>query len=113
METKRFQKNDSGFVCANCDKTVEKLSYTSRNHCPYCLHSVHIDNNPGDRQNECGGILMPVFCRIDAKKGYIIEFVCCKCGEKKHNKAAVDDNMELIIELTCRDNKYNQNRKNK
>ena len=106
METKRFRKNDGGFVCANCGEAVGKLSYTSRNHCPRCLHSVHMDNNPGDRENDCLGILKPVFCSPDAKKGYIIEFVCQKCGEKKRNKAASDDNMEMLIELTDRDNKY-------
>jgi len=108
MEIKRFQKNDGGFTCVNCARAVGKLSYTSRNHCPYCLHSVHLDNNPGDRENGCGGILTPVFCAVDSKKGYIIEFVCKKCGGKKRNKTADDDNMAMLIELTDRDNKYSR-----
>ena len=56
METKRFTKNDSGFVCANCGREVPPLGYSSRNHCPYCLCSLHVDVNPGDRAADCGGI---------------------------------------------------------
>ena len=39
METKRFSKNDSGFICEHCGREVPPLGYTSRNHCPYCLWS--------------------------------------------------------------------------
>lgn len=59
MESKRFSKNDSGFVCAHCGKKVEPLGYTSRNHCPFCLWSLHVDENPGDRACECGGEMEP------------------------------------------------------
>ena len=37
MEEKRFKNKDEGFICENCNKTVEPLKYTSRDHCPYCL----------------------------------------------------------------------------
>ena len=57
MEQKRFTKNDSGFLCANCGKEVLPLKKTSRNHCPFCLCSLHLDINPGDRANECKGIM--------------------------------------------------------
>ena len=60
MEQKRFTKNDSGFVCAHCGKTVEPLGFTSRNHCPFCLWSLHVDINPGDRANECRGQMEPI-----------------------------------------------------
>ena len=54
-----FVKNDSEFTCVNCLKKVEKLKYTSRDHCNHCLFSIHIDVFPGDRANECKGILKP------------------------------------------------------
>ena len=60
METKRFTKNDSGFVCANCGARVEELGYSSRNHCPKGLCSLHLDLYPGDRAAGCGGIMDPV-----------------------------------------------------
>ncbi|MDD5840828.1 MAG: RNHCP domain-containing protein, partial [Gemmiger formicilis] len=31
-----------------------------RNHCPNCLTSLHLDNEPGDRAADCGGQMEPV-----------------------------------------------------
>ena len=106
MENKRFTKNDSGFVCANCGLTVEPLGYTSRNHCPRCLCSLHVDINPGDRANTCGGILRPLRADPDPKRGYVITHKCDRCGAISKNKAAHEaknqpDDIELIIKLTA------------
>ena len=108
METKRFTKNDSGFVCAHCGRTVEPLGYTSRNHCPFCLWSLHVDVMPGDRANTCGGGMEPVSVLCDPKKGYVIIHRCTRCGELRRNKAATEapvqpDDIELIFEI-MRDN---------
>lgn len=99
---KRFTKIDEEFVCNYCGEKVEKLGYTCRNHCPKCLHSKHVDVNPGDRAEECHGDLEPVSVDITAKKGYVIIFKCKKCGAIRKNKAAEDDNMDLIIELSSK-----------
>ena len=101
METKRFTKHDSGFICSACGKEVKPLGYTSRNHCPYCLASLHLDENPGDRAADCGGIMDAVKVDPDAKRGFIIYHKCRGCGAVKRNKAASDDNMELLISLTA------------
>ena len=98
----RFTKIDEEFICHHCGKKVEKLGYTCRNHCPECLYSKHVDINPGDRAEECQGILKPVGIEIDSKKGYVIIFKCEKCSAIRKNKAADDDNMELIIELSAK-----------
>ena len=105
MEEKRFRKNDNSFICKNCGKLVEPLGYSSRNHCPFCLCSLHVDVNPGDRACECGGILRPIRVEPDPKKGYIIIHKCEKCGEIRRNRAAHEakiqpDDMELLIKLT-------------
>jgi DNA-directed RNA polymerase subunit RPC12/RpoP len=106
VKTKRFSKNDGGFICVNCEKEIAPLNYTSRNHCPYCLYSLHVDINPGDRNNTCGGILKPILSEPspDLKKGYTITFKCEKCGLKTKNRAAADDNKNLLILLTNPDN---------
>lgn len=106
LENKRFKKNDSGFICQNCGKTVEPLKYTSRNHCPYCLFSIHADVTPGDRKNTCMGMLAPILSEpsADLKKGYIITFKCTKCGNKVRNRAASDDDTNLLIYLTNPEN---------
>ncbi len=103
MEDKHFKKNDSGFICQNCGKEVAPLGYTSRNHCPFCLCSLHVDINPGDRANECGGIMDAVSAQPDRKKGYILVHRCRRCGELKRNKIAQgEDNIDLILTLTAR-----------
>ena len=111
MENKRFKKNDSGFICQNCGREVEPLGYTSRNHCPFCLCSLHVDINPGDRANDCKGILRPVQTLPDPKKGFIIIHRCDKCGAEVRNKAAHEaktqpDSMKLLIKLTSVDFKF-------
>ena len=97
---KQFTKNDEGFICENCGKEVKKLGYTSRDHCPYCLCSKHVDKMPGDRSEMCHGILKPIGIEINNKKGYVIVYKCSKCGAIKRNKAADDDDMDLIIKLS-------------
>ena len=44
--------------------------------------------------------LEPVALEINNKKGYVIVFRCKKCGAIRKNKAAKDDNMNLIIKLS-------------
>ncbi len=102
MMLSKFTEIDEEFICDNCGKKVKKLGYSCRNHCPYCLHSKHVDINPGDRQEKCHGDLEPVGLIIDAKKGYVIVHKCKKCGAIRKNKAAKDDNMDLIIELSSK-----------
>ena len=106
MENKRFTKNDSGFICKNCGKEVLPLGYTSRNHCPFCLCSLHVDINPGDRANECQGILRPIQTLPDPKKGFVIIHRCDKCGKIHRNRAANEakvqpDSIGLIIKLSA------------
>ena len=106
MEEKRFRKNDEGFVCANCGLHVLPLGYTSRNHCPRCLCSLHVDKNPGDRAADCGGIMRPIRVETDARRGYVIVHRCEKCGHISRNRAAYTspvqpDDIDLLIKLTC------------
>ncbi len=101
MNEKQFQKLDEGFVCENCNNMVTPLGYTSRDHCPYCLYSKHVDINPGDRKNECKGLLKP----IDVEKfkdTYKIIYKCNKCGMIHKNVIAKDDDFDLIIKLSVK-----------
>ena len=99
---KKFYMLDEEFICENCHKKVEKLNYTARDHCPYCLYSKHVDINPGDRSNECKGLLKPIDIE-KYKDTYKIIYKCEKCNELHKNIIANDDNMDKIIELTVKD----------
>ncbi len=93
---------DEVFICENCGKMVNKLNYSARDHCPYCLCSKHVDINPGDRANECKGLLKPIDIE-KFKDTYKIVYKCDKCSTKHKNIMANDDNMDLIIELSKKD----------
>lgn len=98
METKKFKMIDEKFVCEVCGKEVKPLEYSARDHCPYCLCSKHVDINPGDRLNECKGILKPV--SIDKfKDTFKIVYKCDKCGEYHRNIMAIDDDFDKILEV--------------
>jgi len=90
---------NTGFICAHCGADVNPLTNGSyRNHCPHCLYSVHIDDYPGDRANNCLGSMKPVGVRSHSKKGWQIVLRCQKCGAEKVNRAAPDD-MDAIISM--------------
>lgn len=62
---KGYYKNhpcDERFICRNCGMEVVPMGAGSnhRNHCPNCLHSRHLDIEPGDRESDCGGLMEPV-----------------------------------------------------
>lgn len=91
---------DEAFICASCGNHVQPLNYTARDHCPKCLHSLHVDVNPGDRQCVCHGDLEPIGVE-KYRDTYKIVYRCKKCRSIKRNIAANDDNFDLIIELSA------------
>ena len=87
---------DAKFVCVNCGREVgsENAGTHNRNHCPYCLHSLHLDNIPGDRSAGCGGLMEPIaiFSRRDGRRSeWAVIHRCKKCGVLHSNRIAADD----------------------
>ena len=96
---KRFNELDEGFICEHCNKEVPPLKYSSRDHCPYCLYSKHVDINPGDRSNTCKGLLKPI--EIEKfKDTFKIIYKCEKCNQIHKNIIANDDDMNEIIKTS-------------
>ena len=98
---KQFTVIDEEFKCSHCGALVPKLGYSCRDHCNKCLYSKHVDVNPGDRASDCTGDLVPVGIEPNSKKGYMIIYKCSKCGAIRKNKAAEDDNYDLILKLSA------------
>jgi len=93
---KSFTKCVEDFTCAHCGAVVCGNGYT--NHCPKCLWSRHVDNNPGDRQSDCGGMMEPI--SVAQKSGeFIITHKCVKCGKTIRQHASDDDDIDAIIAL--------------
>lgn len=94
---RKFQRRVEDFICGNCGQAVEGSGYT--NHCPICLWSKHVDVNPGDRAEDCNGLMEPI--GVEIKKGkYRILHQCNKCKKEKWNNAAKEDRFEVIVSLS-------------
>ena len=94
---KTFVKRVENFTCAHCGAFVNGNGYT--NHCPKCLWSCHVDNNPGDRQSNCGGLMEPVSVSVKGND-YIIIHKCQKCGKIIKQHSAPDDDIDTIIAIS-------------
>ncbi|MGI6330134.1 MAG: RNHCP domain-containing protein [Bacilli bacterium] len=95
----KFTMIDEAFKCNVCGTKVEPLEYTARDHCLKCLCSKHVDNNPGDRANKCHGVLKPIAIEPHKNDNYKIVYRCTKCGIIKRNKAANNDNFNLMLKI--------------
>jgi rubrerythrin len=94
---KKFIKTVENFTCAHCGTAVFGNGYT--NHCPKCLWSRHVDNNPGDRASNCGGLMEPISVQPSGND-FIITHRCTKCGFTRRQHASDNDDMDAIIALT-------------
>ena len=95
---KRFNEIDDQFICYNCNNEVKSLLYTSRDHCPYCLYSKHLDINPGDRLSDCKGDLIPIDIEKH-KDTFKIIYKCSRCNTIRKNIIAKDDNFDEILRI--------------
>ncbi len=102
MPAKKFQRTIENFTCKKCGYAVTGNGYT--NHCPQCLYGKHVDINPGDRLEDCLGLMEPIAIEVKNDK-YIITHRCAKCNKEKKNKASINDNFDTIISLSSRDQK--------
>ena len=93
---RQFQPRKENFVCENCGAEVKGNGYT--NHCPHCLYSKHVDINPGDRQETCGGLMEPVDLELKDGK-YILVHRCQKCGFERRNRVCEEDDFEAVLML--------------
>ena len=92
------------FRCANCGRSVPLHAAGSehRNHCPQCLHSVHLDDVPGDRAACCGGVMEPVTVWVRGRGEWALVHRCSSCGQLSSNRIAGDDNEVLLLSLAVR-----------
>lgn len=97
LRTPQFQRKIENFKCEHCGQEVEGNGYT--NHCPYCLWSKHVDNNPGDRANQCEGMMMPIDYEVKRSGNYFIIHKCLRCGAIKRNKVSPKDHLEMLMKI--------------
>lgn len=94
--SQKFIRNKENFVCEKCGFAVTGDGFT--NHCPQCLWSKHVDKNPGDRAEECGGMMKPVGIE-GTVAGYSLLYKCEKCDFQNKNKVSDKDNFEEVLKI--------------
>ena len=108
---KQLQKADyrsepcpESFTCRVCGAQVmpEGAGSQHRNHCPNCLCSVHVDNEPGDRASLCGGIMDPIGVWVRKNGEWAVIHRCRSCGTLRSNRVAADDNPALLLSIAVK-----------
>lgn len=110
-----FDTIHSDFRCKHClayVSTDPSLSgVNNRNHCPYCLHSRHMDlYEAGDRLSACKSEMRPVGLALKkTNKKYgkqqgelMIIHHCTGCGSISINRTAADDDADTILGIFAR-----------
>ena len=127
----RFQRNkkvgfdrvigcDQDFICQNCKAYVSGEVLLSgvhnRNHCPYCLHSRHMDlHEAGDRLAACKASMHPVGLTVKKSRNKYKEggelmliHLCSDCGKVSINRIAADDLKERILSVFIQTSELDQ-----
>jgi DNA-directed RNA polymerase subunit RPC12/RpoP len=117
MKQRSYQpwwKDKAGsYQCVHCKNYFHNIALLSgvqnRNHCPYCLWSLHLDLiNPGDRLAACRAPMQPIglTSKLTLKKysssdqgEVMLVHHCMECGKISINRIAADDDVDAIMEL--------------
>jgi len=89
------------FDCRNCGTEIPRNGGGTehRNHCPRCLHSLHLDVVPGDRMACCGSVMEPIAVWVRKGGEWALVHRCRGCGHLSSNRIAADDNEALLLSL--------------
>lgn len=95
---------NESFTCKVCGRLVVPNGAGSdhRNHCPYCLTSMHLDIEPGDREADCGGAMEPVAVWVRKNGEWAIIHRCKICGALSSNRIAADDNPMKLMSIAMK-----------
>jgi len=100
----RKSRPDQGFTCIRCRMTVSSHAHGTRhrNHCPHCLWSRHVDEEPGDRRCACRAPMAPIGIEVRADGEWAIIHRCTGCATLRTNRAAGDDHELALLALALR-----------
>lgn len=94
------------FACVHCQARVDppgpEAGTENRNHCPKCLHSVHLDVVPGDRAAGCGRKMEPVAVWVRRNGEWALIHRCVECGALSSNRVAADDDRFALLSLAAK-----------
>ncbi|OIR05328.1 RNHCP domain protein [mine drainage metagenome] len=90
--------------CRHCgtEFSLDAPGTLHRNHCPWCLWSVHLDDTPGDRASDCGGSMEPIAVSARPDGEWLLVHRCCTCHAIHANRIAGDDSERELLALAVR-----------
>lgn len=99
-----IQRTENSFICKSCGRSVPppESGTENRNHCPYCLHSLHVDLRIGDRRSSCRALMEPIGIWVKPSGEWAIIHRCTRCGFIRTNRIAADDDEALLLILAAR-----------
>ena len=100
----RKQARSGHFRCTRCSRPVGEAApgTANRNHCPYCLWSLHVDVEAGDRASACCGAMEPVAIWVKRNGEWALVHRCQRCGVLCSNRIAGDDSPIALVSLAMR-----------
>ena len=92
-----FTKTIENFICEHCGHKNTGSGFTD--HCERCLWSKHVDIDPGDRAQSCGGMMEPV--ETETKNtGLRLKNKCVKCGFERWAPLLSQDNFDAVLAVS-------------
>jgi RNHCP domain len=98
----RRASEENTFKCKQCRRFIGALPSGGhhRNHCPFCLYSLHVDDRrTGDRQSTCRSRMQPIGSFQRRNGEHVLVHQCLGCGFERFNRIAADDDFELVLSL--------------
>jgi hypothetical protein len=106
-----FNDFNADFTCKHCGRYVSARTAISgvvnRNHCPYCLHSRHVDLfEAGDRLCACKAEMAPAGLTLKRSRDkyaqeqageLMLVHRCTDCGALSINRVAADDDPVRLL----------------
>jgi hypothetical protein len=115
MRNNRLNDTFGDFKCIHCQQMISAdialSGVNNRNHCPYCLHSRHLDlYEAGDRLSACKGEMKPVALTVkrtrnkygnggNSRGELMLVHQCMECGKISANRIAADDIADFVLEI--------------
>ncbi len=104
MSSKHRRHENGDFTCIHCRQAIPAtaLGTSHRNHCPICLWSRHVDDQPGDRASPCRAPMEPIAIEVRRGGEWAILHRCTGCHTLKANRIAGDDHELTLLALALK-----------
>jgi hypothetical protein len=89
-------------VHCRLDVPTDAPGTAHRNHCPNCLWSRHLDDEPGDRASDCLASMEPIAITVRKDGEWVLIHRCNGCGTLSSNRISGDDNPLLLLRIAVK-----------